>query len=120
MNSYRRIKIGIIGAGGIANTHARYYRQHPWGDLVAVADIVPGKAAEFAKRWEIPEDRAFDDYHQMLETVEREGVSICTYAVRDGLPSPIDPRGIFLTNVVMDSMLRSAERGGEVQVDCSY
>lgn len=41
-------------------------------------------------------------------------------AVRDGLPSPIDPHGVFLTNVIMDGVLRSARLGYEVKVDCSY
>ncbi|HVC33152.1 MAG TPA: Gfo/Idh/MocA family oxidoreductase [Chloroflexota bacterium] len=79
MSSQRTVKIGIIGAGGIANTHARYYRQHPWIDLAGVADIVPGKAAAFASTWGIPENRVFEDYRQMLETVDLEAVSICTH-----------------------------------------
>ncbi len=87
MNSNRGVKIGIIGAGGIANTHARYYRQHPWVELVGIADIVPGKAAEFAKKWDIPEERAFEDYRQMLETVEMDGVSICTYNMAHRAPA---------------------------------
>ena len=41
-------------------------------------------------------------------------------AVRDGLPSPIDPRGVYLTNVIMDGAQRSAELGREVRVDCGY
>ena len=41
-------------------------------------------------------------------------------AVRDNLPSPIDPRGVFLTNVVMDGMLRSAAEGREVRVEAAY
>jgi predicted dehydrogenase len=41
-------------------------------------------------------------------------------AVRDGLPSPIDPRGVFLVNVIMDGILRSAAAGHEVKVEVSY
>jgi predicted dehydrogenase len=41
-------------------------------------------------------------------------------AVRDGRPSPIDPRGVFLTNVIMDGALRSAALGYEVKVDPTY
>lgn len=79
MATSRTVKIGIIGAGGIANTHARYYRQHPWVELVAVADIFPEKAAAFAKTWGIPADRVFEDYRQMLETVDMDAVSVCTH-----------------------------------------
>lgn len=41
-------------------------------------------------------------------------------AVRDGAPSPIDRQGVYLVNVIMDGMLRSAEAGQEVAVDAGY
>jgi predicted dehydrogenase len=41
-------------------------------------------------------------------------------AVRDDKPSPIDPRGVFLVNVVMDGILRSAASGHEVKVSSDY
>jgi predicted dehydrogenase len=41
-------------------------------------------------------------------------------AVRDGRPSPIDPRGVFLVNVVMDGVLRSAAARHEVKVSSDY
>ncbi len=40
-------------------------------------------------------------------------------AVRDDGPSPIDPQGVFLTNVIMDGVLRSAQSGSEVKVDAT-
>ncbi len=49
-----------------------------------------------------------------------EKIKAFAEAVRDDLPSPIDPRGVFLTNVVMDGMLRSAEEGHEVRVEAGY
>lgn len=41
-------------------------------------------------------------------------------AVRDDLPSPIDPRGVFLVNVIMDGILRSSEEKREVKVEVGY
>jgi predicted dehydrogenase len=41
-------------------------------------------------------------------------------AVRDDKPSPIDPRGVFLVNVVMDGILRSSAVGHEVKVSAEY
>lgn len=49
-----------------------------------------------------------------------EKIKAFAVAVRDGLPSPIDPHGVFLTNVIMDGVLRSAELGYEVKVDTTY
>jgi predicted dehydrogenase len=59
---------------------------------------------------------------QGLQAVEDwpEKVRAFSVAVRDGLPSPIDPHGVFLVNVVMDGVQRSAEAGREVEVDSSY
>jgi predicted dehydrogenase len=37
-------------------------------------------------------------------------------AVRKGGPSPIDPEGVLLTNVVMDGIARSVAKGKEVSV----
>ncbi|HZQ98768.1 MAG TPA: Gfo/Idh/MocA family oxidoreductase [Chloroflexota bacterium] len=41
-------------------------------------------------------------------------------AVRDGKPSPIDPRGVFLVNVIMEGILESARLGYEVKVEAGY
>src|SRR5262249_19543036 len=83
----RAVKIGIIGAGAIANTHSRYYRQQPRVELVGVADVVPGKAAEFAKTWDIPIDGVFENYRQMLAAVDLEAVSICTHNMAHRAPA---------------------------------
>jgi predicted dehydrogenase len=87
LDTNQTVKIGIIGAGGIAQTHARYYRQHPWVELAGVADIFPEKAREFAQKWGIPDDRVFEDYRQLLETVELEAVSVCTHNMAHRAPT---------------------------------
>jgi predicted dehydrogenase len=73
-----KVKIGIIGAGGIANNHAHYYRDIPDVELVAVADVVEERAMSFAQRWGIPPDGVFTDYIKMLDSVELDAVSVCT------------------------------------------
>lgn len=72
-----KIRIGIIGSGGIAGAHARAYMKMPDVEVVAVADIVPGKAAEFVSRHQVTGARAFDDNHELL-ALDLDGVSICT------------------------------------------
>ncbi|MCY0876819.1 MAG: Gfo/Idh/MocA family oxidoreductase [Firmicutes bacterium] len=72
-----RIRIGIIGSGGIAGAHVRAYLQMPDVEVVAVADIIPGKAAEFIARHQVTGAQAFDDHRQLL-TLDLDGVSICT------------------------------------------
>ncbi|MFA0763675.1 MAG: hypothetical protein XFASWVDF_001399, partial [Candidatus Fervidibacter sp.] len=45
----RRIGIGIIGAGGIAPTHARLYAEfRDLAEVVAVCDVIPERAEQLA------------------------------------------------------------------------
>lgn len=76
--STRKVRIGIIGTGGIANVHARYYKQLPNVELVAGTDIIKENVEEFAKKWGIPEKNIFTDYKEMIESVEMDAVSITT------------------------------------------
>lgn len=44
----RELTVGLLGAGLIAGVHAHAYRDSPGVRLLAVADVVPGKAARIA------------------------------------------------------------------------
>ena len=74
-----KIRIGIIGTGGISNSHVRAYKKMEDVEIVAGADIIPGKAREALDRWEFPEAQAFESAQEMLEKVELDAVSVCTY-----------------------------------------
>ncbi|NLN20350.1 MAG: Gfo/Idh/MocA family oxidoreductase [Firmicutes bacterium] len=80
------VRIGIIGTGGIAGSHVRYLKTIPGVRIVGGADIVPGKAEAFFKRWEIPEAKAFEDYRELLEE-DIDAVCICTYNVAHYQPT---------------------------------
>ncbi|MCS7110615.1 MAG: Gfo/Idh/MocA family oxidoreductase [Ignisphaera sp.] len=73
-----KVKIGFIGAGGIAETHAKYYRQSSAVEFAAVADIDIERAKRFSKAYNIPEENVFKEYEEMLDKVPLDGVSICT------------------------------------------
>ena len=45
----KKIKVGIIGCGWIAEAHLKSYLKCEDVEVVAFADIVPGKAEAFAK-----------------------------------------------------------------------
>ncbi|RUT28125.1 Gfo/Idh/MocA family oxidoreductase [Paenibacillus zeisoli] len=74
----RNIKVGIIGGGGIAGAHAKAYRKLPFVNIIAVADITPGRAEEFAEKYNLKETQAFTDYKELLKISELDAVSICT------------------------------------------
>lgn len=72
-----KVKIGIIGTGGIARAHVSAYRKLPFAEIVAVADVIPGKAREFAEREGLTEAAAYDSHTELLAT-DLDAVSICT------------------------------------------
>ena len=43
----KKLRIGIIGTGGIAHAHANAYKAFDDVEVVAGADIIPGKARAF-------------------------------------------------------------------------
>ena len=71
------VRVGIIGAGNITRyAHIPGYQAQKDVELVAICDIVPGKAAEMAKEFKIP--RAYDSYAEMLAKEKLDAVSVCT------------------------------------------
>lgn len=79
LDAGRRVKIGIIGSGSIARLHARYYKQLPFVEVTAVADVVPGRAEEFVEREGLTGAVAYGSHQELLKKADVEAVSICTY-----------------------------------------
>ena len=75
----KKVKVGIIGTGWIAEAHAVGYKQMEDVEIVAAADLVPGKAEKFCKDNGLEGVRCYESGHAMLEAEELDAVSICTY-----------------------------------------
>lgn len=79
----RRFKIGIIGTGWIAEAHIESYLQMDDVDIVAMADLIPGKAEKFAANYNkdgrLDNVRFYPSHKELLDNEELDGVSICTY-----------------------------------------
>ena len=73
----KRVGIGIIGAGFLAETRARCYARVCGydGRIVAVADTVPERVESFAARYSIP--RSVTDYREVLEMSDVDMVDLC-------------------------------------------
>lgn len=74
-----KIRVGLVGTGGIGNHHARTYQPIEGVELVACCDIFKDKALQFAERWGIPKKNVFTSYNKMLEMDEIDTVSVCTF-----------------------------------------
>ncbi len=73
------LRIGIIGTGGIAQAHIRAYLAFgQLCEIVAVADVVPGRAAERAAEFSLEAATAFEDPQVMLAQADLDLVSIAT------------------------------------------
>jgi predicted dehydrogenase len=70
------IRLGIIGTGAMANTHAESFCSMRGVRLAACADIDPARARAFAARWDIP--RWYSDYRVLLATEALDAVSVAT------------------------------------------
>ena len=66
------------GRFGLPNGHAACYAAMHDMELVGGADIDPGRREAFAKRWDLPAERVYEDYNDLLETEDLYIVSIST------------------------------------------
>jgi len=79
INSEHVLKVAIIGTGWIAESHVESFKQMPDVEIVAAADLIPGKAEKFCKDWGIEHARCYPSHKELLDTEELDAVSICTY-----------------------------------------
>lgn len=117
VKSDRKLRIGIIGTGGIADSHINSYKKQPDVEIVAGADLIPGKAEKFFKDNGV-EAKAFTDYKEMVDTMNLDAVSVCTYnrthaectiyALEHGLPVLLEkPMTVTLDEAIA---IREAEK----------
>lgn len=79
IDTSKKVKIGIIGTGWIAEAHMYEYVKMPDVEIVAFADIIPGKAEAFAKRFNMEDRKFYPSHKELIDSGEVDAVSICTY-----------------------------------------
>ena len=77
----RKVRIGIIGCGGIAHAHMQQYLKFDDVEVVAGADLIPGKAEAFFKEFGVEGAKCYESHTALLadDSLKLDGVSICTY-----------------------------------------
>ena len=85
--SGRRLKVGIIGTGWIAEAHIESYKQMDDVDIVAAADLIPGKAEAFMKRYGVEGVHFYPSHKEMIDNEQLDAVSICTYNTQHAVPT---------------------------------
>ena len=71
-----RLRLGVLGAGNIAQLNVPGYVAHPRCDVVAVCDAHSERAADAAARWSIP--RVYNDLDAFLADDDIDAVEILT------------------------------------------
>lgn len=81
IDASKKVRVGLIGTGWIAEEHIRQYLKFPDVELVAMADLIPGKAEKFCKRFGIDPAAIhfYPDHKAMLDNEQLDAVSVCTY-----------------------------------------
>ena len=78
----KKVRVGIIGCGWIADSHMKALLKQPDVEIVAGADLIPGKAAKFMEKHGVENAKTdYASHKEMLddESLALDAVSICTY-----------------------------------------
>ena len=74
-----KIKVGIIGCGGIANgKHLPSLKKLDNVEVVAFCDIIEEKAQQSAKNFGTPDAKVYTDYKDLLKDESIVSVHVCT------------------------------------------
>lgn len=83
IDTSKKLRVGIIGTGWIAEAHIEGYKRMPDVEIVAAADLIPGKAEAFMQRYGLGDAdiRYYPSHKEMLDdkSLKLDAVSICTY-----------------------------------------
>ena len=80
IDTNKKVRVGIIGTGWIADAHMVSYLKQPDVEIVAAADLIEGKAEAFCKKHGV-EAKCYRSHKEMLddESLKLDAVSVCTY-----------------------------------------
>jgi predicted dehydrogenase len=75
----KKIKIGLIGCGAIASyRHLPVIVKHPDCELYAIAEVNQERLDVIGEQFNVPKERRFTDYHELLALPEIDAVTVST------------------------------------------
>ncbi|MDE2127631.1 MAG: Gfo/Idh/MocA family oxidoreductase [Armatimonadetes bacterium] len=75
------LRVAVVGAGGIGNTHGPIYLRHKDVELVGYCDIIPERADRSATRDGV---KTWHSVQEMLADVKLDAVSVCSAGADNG------------------------------------
>jgi len=111
-SSQSKVKIGIIGCGGIAqNQHMPGYARLPDVEIVACCDVVKDSAKAAAEKFGVA--KVFNDYKKLLQIKDIDAVSVCTPNFLHKQPT-VDALGAGKHVLVEKPLAMNGEEGQEM------
>lgn len=115
MTKSNKLRVALIGAGGIAKAHIRYYQDMDDVEMVAVADVVLERARACCEEYQIPQ--AYADYEDLLRQAKPDAVSVCT---PNGLHAPCTIAALDAgAHVLVEKPLAMNAREGQKMLDAA-
>ncbi|HHY99264.1 MAG TPA: Gfo/Idh/MocA family oxidoreductase [Firmicutes bacterium] len=117
----KKLRVGIIGTGGIARAHMGGYSKLDTVEMVAFCDAIPERAQQAAETFGASGAKVFTDYREMLEMKDLDAVSVCTpnnthavttiAALKAG-KHVFCEKPMAVTSAEADEMVRTARKNG--------
>ena len=79
IDTSKKVRVGIIGTGWIADSHIEEYLKMPDVEIIGGADLIEGKAEAFFKKHGIENAKCYPSHKELIDSGEVDAVSICTY-----------------------------------------
>ncbi len=79
IDTEKKVRVGIIGTGWIAEEHVRKYLEMPDVEIISGADLIEGKAEKFFKKFGLDNVKCYKSHKDLIDAGEVDAVSICTY-----------------------------------------
>ncbi len=75
----KKLRIAVIGTGGMGSNHVRWWAQNPRAEIVALCDLKPEKCVRALERAGLSADiRIYEDFRALIDNEELDAVDICT------------------------------------------
>ena len=90
VDASKKLRIGFIGTGWIAESHIKSFLKQPDVEIVAGADIIPGKAKAFFEKFGVEGVKTdYASHKEMIDdkSLKLDAVTICTYNRQHAAPA---------------------------------
>ena len=90
VDASKKLRIGFIGTGWIAESHIKSFLKQPDVEIVAGADIIPGKAKAFFEKFGVEGVKTdYASHKEMIDdkSLNLDAVTICTYNRQHAAPA---------------------------------